>query len=562
MITVFLSWCYIFIICFLLGMGIYTLVQKLYGEKDRMAPVSMLVVLGIVGSTVYTEYLSCFMKIGALAHLILMVLAVGCGIWLRKTVIIYGKQMKELLFSWEGLFYLGVAVFIAFFASRGEFHTDTNIYHAQNIRIYEEYGLLKGMGNLQQHFAYNSSYLAFAAIFSMKWLLGQSLHTTTGFLEIILCIYAFYGLKRFRSHKTHLADFMKLAIPFYVLIILIRSMSPATDFGTMLLVLYVLCAWCDNLEGEKSIFVYYLLALLSVFIATMKFSACFMVLLALYPGIILLKKKCWKQVLVCILTGTIMMLPFLLRNMLISGWLLYPFAGIDLFNVRWKIPKEYLLQDAAQIKVWGRCLYDVQLENLPVTEWMPYWWEGQERYEKMFLGSVVMGTLLLVVQFLRARFRREQVDWGWTTLLGVVYANIAVWFFVAPFIRYGVAFLLAVPLLAAGRWIVQDKKGLYGMVTGGLVFCIVACLSPDWDRYITDGRAFLKQHAGDSYYLRQQDYDAGEMAAVEINGVTIYYDNTFKEINSYFTCPGTCYKTMLERSTLMGDTLKEGFMPK
>lgn len=119
MITVFLSWCYIFIICFLLGMGIYTLVQKLYGEKDRMAPVSMLVVLGIVGSTVYTEYLSCFMKIGALAHLILMVLAVGCGIWLRKTVIIYGKQMKELLFSWEGLFYLGVAVFIAFFASRG-----------------------------------------------------------------------------------------------------------------------------------------------------------------------------------------------------------------------------------------------------------------------------------------------------------------------------------------------------------------------------------------------------------------------------------------------------------
>lgn len=60
------------------------------------------------------------------------------------------------------------------FTSRGEFHTDTNIYHAAAIRIYEEYGLVKGIGNLQLHYAYNSSCLAFASIFSMKWLLGSS----------------------------------------------------------------------------------------------------------------------------------------------------------------------------------------------------------------------------------------------------------------------------------------------------------------------------------------------------------------------------------------------------
>ena len=51
----------------------------------------------------------------------------------------------------------------AYFASRGLQHTDTGIYHAQAIRWYEEYGLVKGLGNLQQHFAYNSAYLAYAA---------------------------------------------------------------------------------------------------------------------------------------------------------------------------------------------------------------------------------------------------------------------------------------------------------------------------------------------------------------------------------------------------------------
>ena len=85
----------------------------------------------------------------------------------------------------------------AYFASRGLQHTDTGIYHAQAIRWYEEYGLVKGLGNLQQHFAYNSAYLAYAAAFSMKWLVGQSLHGTNGFLQAFLCIWALYGLKNF-----------------------------------------------------------------------------------------------------------------------------------------------------------------------------------------------------------------------------------------------------------------------------------------------------------------------------------------------------------------------------
>jgi len=99
------------------------------------------------------------------------------------------------LFFGGGVFLGCFILLIAFFTSRGEFHTDTNIYHAAAIRLYEEYGVLKGAGNLQLHYAYNSAYLAFASIFSLRWLFGQSIHTTTGFLEVIMCLYAFYGLK-------------------------------------------------------------------------------------------------------------------------------------------------------------------------------------------------------------------------------------------------------------------------------------------------------------------------------------------------------------------------------
>ena len=196
----------------MLGVGVFSLGTKLCGKKDFTAPVSLLTVLGVMVSTVIASYISCAAGIGMPAHLFLVLLAVLSAVWQRRQLVMYWKKIKPVVLSWEGFFYFCFILFIAFFASRGEFHTDTNIYHAQNIRIYEEYGLIKGMGNLQQHFAYNSSYLAFAAVFSMKWLLGQSLHTTTGFLEVLFCIYAFYGLKRWKSHKKHLADFWNDAV--------------------------------------------------------------------------------------------------------------------------------------------------------------------------------------------------------------------------------------------------------------------------------------------------------------------------------------------------------------
>ena len=294
----------------------------------------------------------------------------------------------------------------------------------------------------------------------------------------------------------------------------------------------------------------------------MKFSACLIVLLAIYPAVCLLRDRQWKTIVFFLLSGILVVCPFLIRNFLISGWLLYPFDKIDLFHVAWKIPREYLVEDSARIKVWGRCLYDVELLNLSPVQWIPYWWSGQERYEQMLLGSVLAGTLLLGVQAVYGRIRRTQIAWEFVVLAAVIYINIVLWFFMAPFIRYGLAFLFAVPMLALGEWCSAEKKGFYSIVCGGLVFCIVVCLSPYWDRYITDGGVFLKHHLTDPYYIKQQDYDRGNMESMQINGNEIYFDAAYDEINSYFTCPGTCYKSMLERSTLMGDEITDGFMAR
>lgn len=553
--AVLLSWIYIFLICLLAGTGFLGFI------RNKNFSMIQYLVAGIMVITVYVEFFSLVGKIGCAAHLLMLAGVFVLGFLQRKRLFELWKESRFVLCSWEGFFYLCFIILIAFFTSRGVFHTDTNIYHAQAVRLYEEYGLIKGMGNLQLHFAYNSAYFAFASVFSLNWLFGQSLHTTTGFMEVIMCLYAFHGLKSFKTHKSHIADMMRAAILFYTLVILTGSMSPASDYVTMYFVLFIIAAWCENVEADQDVTIYSLLAVAAVFVSTLKFSACLLVLIAVYPAVFLIKGRRWKETGIYLGSGVVILLPFLIRNFLISGWLLYPFNGIDLFHVQWKVPEEYLLVDANQIKVWGRCLYDVGKIDWPVSKWLPVWWEGQERYEQMLLAGVLAGSVLLVIQWAGKLLKRKKIRWDLFTLEAVVFGCIVVWFFMAPFIRYGLAFLFAVIMIAVGEYLSEVKKGFYSIITGGLLFCIVVSVSPYWDRYITDAGVFVKQNLKQPYYICQKDYDRTETGIYEINGNIIYYPEA-EEINSYHVFPGTCYKFMLERSTLIGDKITDGFKAK
>ncbi len=556
MVVIVLSWVYMFLICTLIGIG------TLSPVRNRRFSVTLYLVTGIIGITVYAQFFSIFAKLGLWAHVMLVAAALVCGYRNRSTVWQLWQTYRPVLCSWEGFFYCCFVLLIAFFTSRGEFHTDTNIYHAAAIRIYEEYGLVKGIGNLQLHYAYNSSYLAFASIFSMKWLLGSSLHTTTGFLETVMCLYAFHGLRAFRQHKAHVADMMRIGILLYTLVNVTRSMSPATDYATMFFALFIITAWCENFfEKGSDLTVYCLLTVAAVFAATLKFFSCLLVLIGLYPAWCLIREKRWKEIGICLFGGCVILCPFLVRNYLISGWLLYPFEGIDLFKVPWKIPLEYLVHDADQIKVWGRCLYDVEKVDMPLYEWLPVWWEHQFRYEKMFLGGVLLGTALQLLMVGMRLYRKQKIRPQMAVLHLAVWGNVLVWFLVAPFIRYGLAFLIAVVMLAVGDYLGERKQGLCSIVAGSLVFGILVSLSPYWDQYVTEAGVFVKQNLREPYYIEQKDYDRGSMDSCEINGNTVYF-STGEEINSYHVFPGTCYKPMLERSTLIGERIEDGFRAK
>ena len=595
MIQLLILWGYLFVMNACIGTGVLRILGK--GASDRPEAASWFPdsvpwaeLAGVIAITVYAEIFSIFDAVGRTAHLLLLVLAVLCAFWCKKSLRKIADRMLRILFSWDGALYLCLILLTALFASRGLQHTDTGIYHAQMIRWYEDYGVVKGLGNLQQHFAYNSASLAYAAVFSMKWLIGQSLHGTNGFLQAFLVVWVVRGLRGAWKRQNHLADGCRLAILIYALVVSERIMSPATDFSAMYLVLWIVCLWADLLTGQERadgpepgasvkkirvgerkgedsgydrIHGYALLSVAAAFVATCKLSAGCLVVLAVYPLVVLLRGRKWKSIFTYVLCGVLVLAPWLIRNVLISGWLLYPFTALDLFHVDWKIPTEYVEHDSDQIKVWGRCLYDVARIHDSIASWLPVWWAEKRREEMMLLiGNAIAAAGLVLGGVRTAAVRRGRLPWDKVMLYAAILCCLAGWFLTAPFIRYGLAFLLLLPCMVLGEWIRPMRMGPVRILSGFECVGIFLCLGMFWDYYVLFDLVWVKQNMWSAYYVTQQDYDRPEVYPYEIvGGLTVYIPKEGDNI-SYYAFPGDAYQSMAERVKMRGDDIRDGFMMK
>ena len=103
-----------------------------------------------------------------------------------------------------------------------------------------------------------------------------------------------------------------------------------------------------------------------VTVLTVKLSGALILLLTLKPAVMLIKDKKIKDILLFLAAGFVMALPFFIRNVILSGWLVYPFTSIDLFNVDFKIPKGVAEYDSREIQVWGRGYSDVTRYEEPI----------------------------------------------------------------------------------------------------------------------------------------------------------------------------------------------------
>lgn len=563
MLYTLFSWTIIGTSAFLWGFCILFVLDKMNHYHDKT--LDLIIIVGLCGLTVYAEIFSLFYKLGgaALAGVIFL-----DGIWLflafqelKKWI----KSKKTSILSARLLLTAAVGMIVLIAASGTVDLYDTYLYHAQSIRWLEEYGIVPGVGNLHSRLAYNSSFLCLQALFSFRFLLGQSLHSINGFVMWILLSYALCSMKFLRNRKIYASDFARLALIWYCADIIHTASSPGTDYFALGLIGYIVCKWVTLLEeDEKQIAPYAYLCILGVFTVSLKVSAVMIVLLVIMPAYRLFKEKKWKEIVIYLSLGILTIVPFLIRNVILSGYLLFPYPVLDIFSFDWKIPKENATYEQALIKAWARGArtdYSVWADA-PLTEWFPLWRDSYLLADSSLTIEFIVNIMAIPLALIAGTVKGlRKKNWHFFHVLGCLIMGILFWFFNAPTRRFGEIYLLLLPLYLAGILLENCKARIIAAIVAMIFFVGIGSYSIQ--HLVTGSLA----NASRQYLVACADYDYYDCSLIgtNIGKLNVYCPDpgSNSDLAGYYFFPATPnYPNNLDEIELRGESFAEGFRPK
>lgn len=550
MVSVILIWIYMTVTCYITGYLCLTGICRKGNYQIRKE--SSYLFSGIVLMTVYAEIFSLFGGVSFLANALLLVICLICFLVKKEELAGHFRHIRLTVTPQRVILILVLFLLFAYGTASGLEHYDTGLYHAQSIRWIEEYGIVPGLGNLHSRLAYNSAAFSLSALYSMVFLTGRSFHCCTGYFAFLLAVCCTDACCREREKKLLLSDLIRVMAVYYLLNIFDEMISPASDYFMVLTVFWLVIRWLELLERkEKSTVPYSLLCILGVYVCTIKFSGALIVLLTIWPAVKLIQGKRVQEIIRYIACGLIVLVPFLIRNVILSGWLLYPFTAIDLFDLPFKIPKGVAEYDSREIQVYGRGYSDVERFGESIVKWFPDWVRNLDMINQVFLLAALAGLLILGMLVLWNIFRRKKEAYGVLFLTCILGCCFLFWLLSAPLIRYGCVFLWVYPTLLYG-YLYQEISprcdryklavialGLLGIYKGAMF-----------------GRELIRDadHAG-QYLLVQQDYETFETTPYDLHGYTFYYPKE-GDRTGYIDFPAAPVKA---EDIFIGDTIEDGF---
>lgn len=480
MVATLLVWLYTFFLCYVYGSLFFKLLRltpprRPFGEGDTPSA-ALLVVAGLVVVITLASFLSLFVQTGLFTNLLLLAGAMGAV--LARAV---PAPRRHPVFL--------VPLIVLFFAlllvlentTHRPLNPDTNLYHAQAIHWIERFPAVPGLGNLHGRLAFNSSWFVGNALFSLAFLGLGSFHLTAGVLFLAVLAYFWEGFNDIARGAYSPAAMLKVFF-FPVTFFLLGGeiSSPGTDLPTSLLLWLLAVLWAEHAAERDQPFHPALMAVLAAFVVTIKFSAApAVLLLILLPGKLLTAKLAknteilrqpgqnWAiaNFLKPALCVALVLTPFLARNVVLSGYLLYPFPSIDLFPsslLDWKIPLDRALDEQAAVMAWGRFprVDAAQVLAMPFGEWFPRWLSDQTTNRQWIFWGALLSPLAAVPALWLAR--RSQAEWRSSGMIALgwlaFYAGTLFWLFSAPDFRFGYGFLIATIGLALAPWLAALLK--------------------------------------------------------------------------------------------------------
>lgn len=395
------------------------------------------ILLGLCISNTLASYLSLWLPLSSKA--LLALLALSLLAWKKVNVSEIVKSIKQhQAILWMSLPFIAIALLIAIGTPN---NYDTGLYHLQSIKWIETYPAVPGLANLHGRFGFNPNIFTLFALTSAKDLFSQEVFVLNFIVFIIVLTYLLHQFKQSFQQGGLSVLGVWYAILLIILLKLPNLAAPSPDYLTTVLPIFLFARWkiigfgsTQTTPGNYLPFI-----TLSIYVITIKLAAIPILLLSIallikHPP----KQRQWLKMLLWL--GWIL-LPWLLRNILISGWLIYPLEALDLFNFDWKVPIEKVALEKLSLTGWARNPGPGYLlsATLSFGNWFPIWWKNLSILNSLLLiGGVVLPIMLFVAYLIK----KVKVSAQTNVMILSAWAGILFWLFLAPDWRFGEIYII------------------------------------------------------------------------------------------------------------------------
>ncbi len=492
MLFILFAWIYISLLCWAWGYALIGLFARFTPAVTHTTPSFYIVCFsGFSIVTVTSGLLSLFIPLGGIAAQLMLLIPATVIAAQKKTRVQLLADLKNLVAGQHPVILLLTASLLSMLLILGASvinHPDSIGYHLQTIKWIEEYRVVPGLVNINTHLGYQGLWYCVCAVFSFRFMQGTAV---TFVNTTVLVWYLMFLLQQINTHLPNAAKAKpgnaSTVVLYFALLVFscwsyvqvrLTATSASPDFIAALYAWLVLYLLFHNTGTNKSVPNYLLIFFLCCTAITIKLAVlplCMVMAYIFYQLLTIKKKPVIGLLLTCILvTAT----PFVTRNVITSGYILFPAAFPDLVQADWKLPAALAVSEQQYISSFARVEHEALkpgASQLSMTHWMPIWWHHRALSDKLILCSLL---LLLLTAVITARKIRKEAGQACILLLLLSAAALVFWFVQAPDPRFGFGFIIPVQgaLLSfyAGTYINKIKNIKTGLLISILLFtCII-----------------------------------------------------------------------------------------
>lgn len=504
MIFTIIVWLYITFISYSIGSGLHRIL-RLSNVHFSLTCISGLVVLGFLST-----FLCLFTPLAALTSLSMLMLAV-------LSWVVYGKSIRLGLKKDWPLFenrFIIVAfclyvIAISYFSYVPSTHHDDGLYYSTSIRWLQEYGTVKGLCNVNARIGFNSAWLILQAALGFQFLHAGLFNDLSGLLYLYLLIYFLNGVGALLK-KDYSPPALLRALFFIGLLTLytgagsqillynvnqLSSGSADLPVCMMTWLIFLLFVERRTLPAEGFHRKDLLILFYSMFLITMKVSAVPILLLSGFVLLQLSRRNGMKKALLAAGVCILLLAPWFIRNVMVSGYLVFPFSGVDIFNVDWKIPLENVRYHENVIKVFA---IDPQADlsrpfNASLREWVPAWFLRLAFIQQVIFSLTILISLVFCGTGLTALVRRDYSFLGrnerYIVFILTAVAGTLFWLEKGPDFRFGYGFMGVYCSLGLALFldvVVRNRKRLIAPVIIVLCYAVLPNYADEFKYMIRD----------------------------------------------------------------------------